>query len=140
MGYIDTAGEWVIQPQFDEADSFSEGLAAVRPEEGPGFGYIDKTGAFVIAPQFTEAGPFTDGLAIAAIPRPGAAPHSEEPFPRLYGYIDKTGAWVIQPQYVLAEPFSNGLAHVRLMDSDGYIDRSGRMVLSQPWQPRTGMQ
>src|ERR1700704_1310768 len=36
----------VIKPQFDEADSFSEGLAAVRV--GAKFGYIDKQGTIVI--------------------------------------------------------------------------------------------
>ena len=138
MGYIDTTGAWVIQPQFDEADSFSEGLAAVRPLQGARFGYIDKTGTWVIQPRFSEAGPFADDVAVAGIPRPGAAFHSEEPFPRLYGYIDKTGAWLVPPRYVYAEPFSHGLAHIRLMDADGYIDRSGRLVFSQPWQPTMG--
>ena len=35
----------VIQPQFDEAYEFSEGLAAVLV--GDTWGYVDKTGALV---------------------------------------------------------------------------------------------
>lgn len=29
-GYVDREGKWIVQPQFDEAGEFSEGLAAVR--------------------------------------------------------------------------------------------------------------
>ncbi len=40
----DQTGRIVIPPQFDEAGSFSDGLAAVRI--GARFGYIDKQGPF----------------------------------------------------------------------------------------------
>ncbi len=52
----------VIQPQFDAADSFSEGLAQVKI--GNKWGYIDKTGKLVIPPQFDEANAFSAGLAL----------------------------------------------------------------------------
>src|SRR5580704_212376 len=42
----DQTVRFVIKPQFDEADSFSEGLAAVRV--GAKYGYIDKQGKIVI--------------------------------------------------------------------------------------------
>ncbi len=44
-GYIDKTGKYVINPQFDYAGSFSEGLAVV--EIGGKWGYIDKTGKFI---------------------------------------------------------------------------------------------
>lgn len=47
-GYIDTTGKFVINPQFDEARLFQEGLAAV--EIGGKWGEIDKTGKIVINP------------------------------------------------------------------------------------------
>ncbi|AFZ12463.1 S-layer domain-containing protein [Crinalium epipsammum PCC 9333] len=52
----------VIQPQFDAADSFSEGMAQVKI--GNKWGYIDKTGKLVISPQFEEANAFSAGLAL----------------------------------------------------------------------------
>ena len=43
-------GKLVILAQFDEAHSFSQGLAAVKV--GSKWGFIDKSGKFVIQPQF----------------------------------------------------------------------------------------
>ena len=62
-------GTVVINPQFDEAGSFSEGLAVVRigDYEMGKYGFIDKTGSVVINPQFDEAGSFSDGLAAVRI-------------------------------------------------------------------------
>ena len=52
----------VIQPQFDQAGSFAEGLA--RVQVGNQWGYINQQGKFVMQPQFEEANPFTEGLAL----------------------------------------------------------------------------
>ena len=45
-------GTWIASPQFDEAKTFSEGLAAVKV--GEKWGYIDKAGQVVIAAQFVR--------------------------------------------------------------------------------------
>ena len=60
-GYVDRSGSFVIEPQFDTAGDFSEGLAAVQVDAG--WGYIDQTGAVVIEPRFKDARPFAEGLA-----------------------------------------------------------------------------
>jgi len=61
-GYINKKGRIVIPPRFDNADEFSEGLAAVRVGKR-GYGYIDINGTFTIEPQFGRAYPFSAGLA-----------------------------------------------------------------------------
>ena len=60
-GFIDKSGKVVIEPQFDDADLFSEGLVLV--EKDGKWGFIDKSGKVVIEPQFDDAEPFSEGLA-----------------------------------------------------------------------------
>jgi WG containing repeat len=66
-GYLDSSGNWAIQPRFDVAADFSEGLAAVSVRVPKGdrdkWGYIDKKGILVIPVQFDRALPFASGLA-----------------------------------------------------------------------------
>ncbi|MGZ0217241.1 MAG: WG repeat-containing protein [Acidimicrobiales bacterium] len=47
-GFIDRSGKMVINPQFDYADSFSEGLARVKL--GNEFYKINKQGAILLDP------------------------------------------------------------------------------------------
>ena len=54
----------MITPQYEDADSFSEGLAAVK-KDGK-WGYIDETGKTVIPFEYDYAFPFSEGLAVVA--------------------------------------------------------------------------
>lgn len=67
MGYLNTRGEWAIEPQFDEARDFSDGLAAVNQggkcHMGGEWGYINRTGQLVIPSRYSAAGQFNDGYA-----------------------------------------------------------------------------
>ena len=56
-GFVDTAGNWVMEPQFEDASSFSIGLAGVC-KDGL-WGYINKSGTVMIAHQFEDCLPFT---------------------------------------------------------------------------------
>ncbi|MGL6209374.1 MAG: WG repeat-containing protein, partial [Paracoccaceae bacterium] len=51
-GYIDRAGDYIIQPQFDQAYSFSDGLAGVQIGDKRGF--ILPDGTFAATPQFDD--------------------------------------------------------------------------------------
>lgn len=51
-GYIDLRGKWAIAPQFDEAYSFSDGLAGVVV--GDRRGMILPDGSFAVPPQFQD--------------------------------------------------------------------------------------
>lgn len=50
VGYYDTKGAWVIEPQFQAVRDFKNGYAAAK--KGELWGVIDKTGAWVLKPQF----------------------------------------------------------------------------------------
>lgn len=60
-GYIDTDGNEVIPCQFNNADDFSEGLAAVSYFYH--WGFIDTCGEFVIARKYKEVRGFHEGYA-----------------------------------------------------------------------------
>jgi len=116
-GYANEKGEVIIDPEFQMAYPFSEGLAAVQNNDGK-LGYINTKGDYVIEPKFHRAGLFSDGLA----------PVMNED--NLWGYIDKKGEYVIKPQYIQAEKFVDGIAVVK--DDSGYfcINKKGEKIES----------
>jgi hypothetical protein len=104
----------VIEPHFEVASSFSEGLAAVKI--GPMYGYIDRTGRIVIEPRFAGAVSFSEELGKVKV-------NSK------WGYINKAGKFVIQPQFEDCGSFSEGLAEVKTGNGWGYIDAVGNIVI-----------
>jgi hypothetical protein len=55
-GFIDRAGNYLVQPKFDYTDHFHNGMAAIRV--GNKWGYIDSTGAISIEPRFENVSDF----------------------------------------------------------------------------------
>ena len=123
-GYIDKNGSVAIEPRFQIAGDFNEGLALAVPFEAEKFGFIDRTGEFVIGPQFDDAGDFAEG--VAGVSQAGK-----------YGYIDYTGKFVTSPEYDYAHPFSEGKAAVSLGEKFGFIDKQGTL-LSEAKYDRVG--
>jgi hypothetical protein len=60
-GFIDNSGTFRIEPQFEDALSFSGHLAAVK--QGELWGYLALTGKIAIEPQFLQAKSFSGGNA-----------------------------------------------------------------------------
>ena len=126
-GYMDTAGNVVIAPEYDWANGFYEGVATVQKldENGKKIWYVIDTGGNVLATlDYDDMGNFSCGLAWV---------HIKDGY---YGYIDKTGAVVIPEKYSYTGGFSKetGLAMVRIIDDNGdrkhgYINVSGETVL-----------
>lgn len=147
-GYIDQTGRVVIQPQFDEAWNFYEGMAIVKIDNK--YGYISKSGNLIIQPHFEEADNFSEGLASVKIDEKWGyigksgqfviSPQFEESWDfceglarvqinNKYGYIDKTGRLIILPQFYFATDFSKGLARVKIDNKYGYIDKNGKFII-----------
>jgi hypothetical protein len=128
-GYLDDNGLIAIDPKFEAAWEFTDGLA--RVQIGGKVGYINSQGDVVIAPTFRKAEQFSEGLAAAW--KGGT-----------YGYIDKSGKFVIPARFdeggdggstdggVAIIFFSDGLAPFASKGKWGYIDKSGDIVI----QPR----
>src|ERR1039458_2518472 len=70
-GFANKSGETVINPQFDRAEVFAEGLAPVRMGR---WGYVDASGKVVINPQFDKADVFSEGLAAVKLGGGGPNP------------------------------------------------------------------
>lgn len=65
-GFIDRTGKTLIAFQFDKADNFYEGVAAVK--KGTLWGFIDLKGNWVIKPKYNEIiSPFENGKAMGKI-------------------------------------------------------------------------
>lgn len=115
-GYISSKGDWLIEPQFIQANNFYESLALVRSQRG--FGYINCHGEICIPDIYEDAGSFSESLASVRINGK-------------YGYIDKSGRMVVKPKYDYAGKISHGLGLVKRGELYGYISSdSGRIAIS----------
>ena len=63
-GYVNVKGEMVIEPQFEQARSFSNGLGAVC--KNGAWGFVDLTGRVVIDYQFVDVG-YMDASGICPV-------------------------------------------------------------------------
>ena len=113
-GYMLDTGEWLVEPQFDTAWGFQEGVARVSLDEK--WGYLLDTGEWLVEPQFEYAGDFQEGLAL--IYQDGQ-----------WGYIDRQGEMRIAPQFDYAEDFHGGMAEVRVGGLRGLIDENGAYLI-----------
>ena len=152
-GYMDRAGRMVIEPQFDSAASFFDGLALVKTEGS--YRYIDASGKPAFAGEYENAVGFSEGLASVLLPDYGGGwgviSRTGKVISRLrtsrpvvfsdgrgrfegwvgpVGYIDRAGDTVIKPVYPYpAGSFSEGLASVLIGGHQGYINKAGRVVI-----------
>ncbi|MBO5901962.1 MAG: WG repeat-containing protein [Alistipes sp.] len=110
FGYINIAGEVVINFRFDNAFSFSEGLAAVNMNGK--WGFITHSGASIVSYRFDNAKSFTEGLA--AVNMNGK-----------WGFIDREGVCKIPYKYDNVNSFSEGLAAAEYDRKWGFIDVEG---------------
>ena len=127
-GYYQLKGKTRIEPQYEEAYDFSEGLAAVcMKDEGEWkvvngvpervryieWGYIDKTGKMAFDEKYRSAEPFYEGLARV---------RTEDG----YGYIDKKGDVVIPCQYKWGGYFRDDMTYVTDYENQTWlIDKTG---------------
>lgn len=127
-GFINTSGEYVIEPKFSDVSSWFEDheLWAAQDENGK-WGFIDRSGEYVIEPRFVGVRGFSEGLAPAWIRKDGET---------AVGFIDKRGEFVIAPEYAYTEGFrDDGLALVALpgpiagLPRVGMINRDGDIVV-----------
>jgi hypothetical protein len=128
-GCIDKTGKVVIPLEYDNATTFSEGLAAVE-KDGKQY-LIDKSGKIVVAldKHYDDIGLFSDGMARVQMENRPNRVGSD------YGFIDTTGKEVIPlGKYELVGwYFSEGLTEVGefggKFNQYGFMDKTGTVVI-----------
>jgi len=152
-GFIDEDGKVTIQPNFQDAENFSEGLALVKLEGK--YGYVNKSGKLVVAAEYDDALAFNEGHAVVELKDKLGMINRNGEFiipPRyedlgnlenglsyflldsLYGYFDAKGIERIKPKYTEASDFENGKSIVSIDDFYGLIDVFGTTFIAMKYQ------
>lgn len=114
FGYLSREGKSAIAPQFDRAEPFSEGFAAVK-RAGKWF-FIGVDGNKAFDGQFENVGNFSGGFAWVELDGK-------------VGFIDHKGGFIVPPAFSQAESFREGLAAVLVGKLWGFISSSGKLVI-----------
>jgi len=114
-GYINFAGDLVIQLQDLPFHDFHEGMARMGINGNEG--YIDIKGNLAINKKFDYALDFSEGLAL--VKDNG-----------VWYFIDKEGKTVLNTEASSADSFSEGMAAVYINDKWGFINKKGDVVIT----------
>jgi len=112
FGFCDAKGKVSIQPQFDEAKSFSEARAVVRVAGK--YGYIDTKGQMIVKPRFDFAFPFEHGLGAVQVRKK-------------WGVVNLQGDWIKEPTYKRLDPLVGGILAVTFDGKQGFINEHGEI-------------
>lgn len=149
-GFINTAGEVVVEAQYEDCHDYMNGYAAVKINGV--WGFIDTYHNLIITPEYDEVEDFKNGLAIVTrngklgvINTKGECPagfifdNIEEykdgfalaNVDGIQYFLDSDGEIIKLHKNYDFYSFSNGLAPVRHKKKDkwGYIDKRGRLVI-----------
>ena len=118
VGFINKAGQVVIDFEFDGASLFSEGIARVFYKDR--VGCIDTKGNLVIPIQYENMREFSEGLAVVTV--------NDK-----LGYVNKKGEITIPPIFYTADSFQNGFAIVceDMFTAGSFINKEGQTVLTK---------
>lgn len=155
-GYVDRKGTFVVNPQFDDAHCFHNGLAQVKSNQK--IGYIDAKGQYVIKPEYAEGSDFSEGLAFVVTENSyptcintrgevifvlkqqctvypfndGLARYCTDE--NKFGFVNTKGELAIPARFEYAGNFYEGLAAVCMFVGNeeryGYIDKNGNMAIN----------
>ena len=121
MGFRDLDGKIVIEPKFDYAGMFSEGLSTVQLDDK--FGLIDEKGNYVL--------PLTAFEFLGCVHNGLASFRANDK----YGFVNTKRQEIIKPQFDWVDEFSDGLCVVRNdKGKHGYVDTTGKIIIELQFQ------
>lgn len=138
-GYLSLRFRFQLEPRYEDARDFHDGLAAVK-HEGK-WGFVDVTGRWQIKPTFDDADDFDDaegsndfkGRDRVLDLRNRTERHTAGLYAMVkrggrWGYINKADNAGLEPQFKEAEPFFRGLARVSRDASFAYVTETGSVA------------
>ncbi|MFA4985245.1 MAG: WG repeat-containing protein [Candidatus Brocadiia bacterium] len=108
------AGKWVIEPQFQNAMNFEEGMAAV--EDDGKWGFIDLEGIVRIEMEYDDVWSFNEGYAPAELDGK-------------WTFLRKDGSHLTDVEYDEVSDFEHGRAVVAVGGKYGVIDGDGTYII-----------
>lgn len=118
-GFLDSSGAVAIEPEFEMAGQFWDGLAVVK-QDGK-YGFVDTKGRLAGEAEWDGALPCHEKRC--------AVKRGE-----LWGFVDETGAVAVQPRLEDMRDFNGGKAAFLQDGKVGYIDPQGTVVIEPKWQ------
>lgn len=122
-GYANTKGEIIVNPTYDDANSFSEGYAVFSSNEK--YGFVDAKGKEVIKAQYDYCGSFKNGVA--------SAEKSGE-----WGLIDTSEKWIIPAKYEDLRRINNTIYAVSKDGKWGLVNKKGKEILKPTYDSISG--
>jgi hypothetical protein len=120
IGFLNTKGEWVFQPQFSYVVNPHPDSRWVRCKREENWMYVNSVGQELIVRDTEAWGDFANGLA------PGKKNGA-------WGFFDTSGKWIIEPRFDGVRDFQKGFAAVKKKGRWGMIDRSGNWIIQPVW-------
>lgn len=118
-GYIDSKGNMIIEPQFDNIHSFEGEIAAVEIDGK--WGLINTEGEFIYTPNCDMIGYLSQDDTQYNV-RPACKD-------KKYALMNERGEWIFEPKYDSCTGVWDGYALVESNGKYGYIDCDGNLAI-----------
>lgn len=120
-GLINTEGEFVLTPIYDEINDFKEMRAIFNMDNY--MGVMNEKGKILTKKKYSFISDYSNEMALVS--------NISSDYSSKYGYIDMDGNEVISPQYLSADNFKEDSALVKLNNNlYALIDKKGHVVQS----------
>lgn len=128
-GYINKKGDLKIATVYEDAEAFSDGLAAVK-KDGK-WGYINSKGEIVIQAEYDTAYDFRDGYA-------KVGNNGKEKYSYIYGVIDKKGKQAIGLDYDYIS-YGNKTFLCEKDNEYRFLDENGKYIIDKTYHKASVM-